>query len=238
MLCILYLCFMIWWFLCCFFYNNYCFVCGGGRFWVILVFIYVCWVVCFVCFGYYWVISVFFYNWCKRFCNGGFFMFVWCREKFWCYYWDFDIWWNDVIWKYGIVVWCYDVRDVVGDVFGLVDRNFVILDKNRVWIDFVEYGLCVWIFEKFGNILFNFVFWVDFCGKFKVVFVSDVIIGMSVFELLVIEGDMDVGFWFDCGMWFFEIYIGEWNEFYGKWIKWWFLYFDLIFDLSGLDFDY
>lgn len=82
------------------------------------------------------------------------------------------------------------------------------------------------------------MFWVDFCGKFKVVFVSDVIVGMSVFELLVIEGDMDVGFWFDCGMWFFEIYIGEWNEFYGKWIKWWFLYFDLIFDLSGLDFDY
>lgn len=52
------------------------------------------------------------------------------------------------------------------------------------------------------------MFWVDFCGKFKVMFVSDVIIGMGVFELLVIEGDMDVGFWFDCGMWFFEICVG------------------------------
>lgn len=193
MSCILYSRFMTWWLSCRFLYNNYCFVCGGGRSWVIPALIHVRRVVCPVCFGYYRVISVSFYNWCKRSCNGGFPTFVWRREKLRCYHWDLDIWRNDAIRKHGTVVWRHDVRDVVGDIVGLVDRNFVILDKNRVRIDLVEYGPRVWIPEKFGNIPPNSVFRVDSCGKPKVVSVSDVTIGMGVFELSAIEGDMDVG---------------------------------------------
>lgn len=68
--------------------------------------------------------------------------------------------------------------------------------------------------------------------------VSDVTIGMGVFELSAIEGDMDVGPRSDRGTRSSETHTGERNEPHGKWTKWRPSHPDLTSDPSGSDLDH